>query len=362
MLNPRVQILIGSNRATGLLALPFANQCKINLSLKEMTSTCTISLAKKINIRNSQYNSSRALQDVVRGGQRVRVYARYDQESTDENFKRLEFAGWVRNINPQVPMEIECEDEMYILKRHEVAPKVFKGGKVSDVVKYIVQDIVVQGHAGHYVLDVLDSALGGAFAITRDENTAAKVLAKIEEVYGLKSNFRFKEVEGQVQNILMVGTQYMSTQGGAAVRYVLNRNVITNSLSYTRASDKQIRVRVSSRQADGKAITAKFRGDNEGDTKELQIPGLTQAQVEEYAKRLYEESKVDSFEGSITTFGLPVISPGMLAYVQAPDYEINETTNYVDEVQTSIGVEGYRREITLGPRLSQNNQLTLIAQ
>jgi hypothetical protein len=362
MLNPKISILIGSNRATGLLALNFVNQCKISLSLKEMTSTCIITIAKKINIKNSAYNASRALQDVVRGGQRVRVYARYQQESKEESFMRLEFAGWVRNINPAVPMEIECEDEMYVLKRHEVQPRVFKGGKVSDVVKYITQDIVVQGHAGHYVLDVLDSSLGGVFSITREENTAAKVLAKIEEVYGLKSNFRFREVDGQVQNILVVGTQYMSTQGGAPVRYQLNRNVISNSLSYTRAADKQIRVRVTSRQADGKSLTAAFRGDNEGDTKELQIPGLNQAQVEEYARRLYNESKVDSFEGSITTFGIPVITPGMLANIQAPDFEINETTNYVDEVETTIGVDGYRREIVLGPRLSQNNQLTLIAQ
>lgn len=363
MLNPTVQILIGKTPAEGIINIPFVNECEINLNLKEMTGTCVIRIAKKINIRNSKLNSLKPLQDVVKGGDRIRVFARYDQENADPQFKRLEFAGWVRNINPTVPMEIECEDEMYILKRHEVEPKSFAGGTIKDVVKYIVKDIVMQGHPGGYVLDVLDSSLGGVFSITREENTAAKVLAKIEEVYGLKSNFRYRELDGQVQQILMVGTQYQSQTASAPVYYSLNKNVIENNLSFTRADDKQIKVRVTSRQADGKVITAKFRGDSEGDTKELQIPGLTQAQVEAYAKRLYEESKVDSFEGNIVTFGIPVIFPGMLANIKAPEFEIKETTNYVNEVKISIGVDGYRREVILGPKLSNgSNQLTLLAQ
>jgi phage protein D len=199
------------------------------------------------------------------------------------------------------------------------------------------------------------------FTITRDENTAAKVLGKIEEVYGLKSNFKIRPTDNAVRLELIVGLQYEAADR-ELVKYELNRNVIANSLVFTSEDDKQVRVKVTSRQEDGKVLTSQFRGDSEGDTKELQIPGLTQAQVEAYARRLYEESKVDSFEGSMTTFGLPKVTTGALVNIATKDFELKETTNYVDEVSTTIGVNGFRREVTLGPQLKNSGNLNLVAQ
>jgi hypothetical protein len=353
MLNPAIEIEIDLAEGA-ILQIPFANQVEVMQSLKEMTGTCIIRIAKKVLVGNRDIAFRKPLQEVLKGGMAVRVWMRYEQGPELEfNQKNLEFVGYIRNVNPTIPMEIECEDEMYKLKRKEIEPRIFSGGTVIDVIRYITQG---EG----YRLNVLNSSLGGAFSITRDENTAAKVLGKIEEVYGLKSNFRLKNEGDKTFIELVVGTQYEAADR-EVVKYALNKNVIDNSLVFTSADDKQVKVKVTSRQPDGKVLTSAFRGDSDGDSKELQIPGLNQAQVEAYARRLYEESKVDSFEGSMTTFGVPRVTPGMLANVKTEDFELKETTNYVDEVKVSFGVGGFRREVTLGPQLRQSGSLRLVA-
>jgi hypothetical protein len=353
MLTPQIYIEI--ELATGVvLQMDFCGEVRVAKSLKELTQTCTITQAKRILISGKDIGFNKPLQETIKAGNFVRVWMRYAEENEDYGIKSLEFVGYVRNINPQVPIIIECEDEMYKLKRTEVAPKTFLGGTVQDVLVYMF--------GNKYILNVVNSSLGGAFAITRDENTPAKVLKKIEEVYGLKSNFRYTERNGKLEQELRVGTQYQAEQTLPIVKYKLNRNVIENSLSFTSADDKQIKVKVTSRQPDGKVLTSRFMGDGEGDSKELQIPGLSQEQIEAYAKRLYQESKVDSFEGSMTTFGLPRIEPGQLAEVDTVDFELVKTTNYADEVVTTFGTGGWRREVTLGPQLRDSGNLRLVAQ
>lgn len=349
----------------GFLYIDYVHEVEINKSLKEMTGTCTIRLPKNIMVGNRDVSFRKPLGEVVKGGDAVRVWMKYAQEGGGKTENRLEFAGFVRNVNPTVPLEIECEDYMYKMKRKEVSPKTFSGGNLMQVIKYITEGLPLE-------YEVVDTAIGGAFSITKDEPTAGKVLAKIEEVYGLKCTILTSEYgvkppyfhgNNKPKFTLVVGMQYQASGNSTPVKYKLNQNVIENDLSFTRAEDKHIKVKVSSRQADGKVITSQFKGDEEGDTRELQIPGLTQAQIEAYARRLYAESKVDSFEGSMTTFGIPAIFPGMLAQVDTEDFELKQTTNYVDEVKVSFGMGGYRRQITLGPQLrDSSNQLTLLAQ
>ncbi|MCO5253357.1 MAG: hypothetical protein M9892_03210 [Bacteroidetes bacterium] len=368
MLNPEIAIMINLQDGA-FLYIDYVHEVEINKSLKEMTGTCTIRLPKNIMVGNRDVSFRKPLGEVVKGGDAVRVWMKYAQEGGGKTENRLEFAGFVRNVNPTVPLEIECEDYMYKMKRKEVSPKSFSGGNLMQVIRYITEGMPLE-------YEVVDTALGGVFYITKDEPTAGKVLAKIEEVYGLKSTILTSEYgveppyyhgNGNGNNkpkfTLVVGNQYQASGNSVPVKYKLNQNVISNDLSFTRAEDKQIKVKVSSRQADGKVITSQFKGDEEGDTKELMIPGLTQAQIEAIAKRLYAENKVDSFEGSMTTFGLPAIYPGMLAHVETDNYELKQTTNYVDEVKVSFGMGGYRRQITLGPQLrDSSNQLTLLAQ
>jgi len=314
----------------GIIEIPFAHTIEITSSWKEYTDTCSIKMAKKIRVKGASFDST-PIQEVIKAGDKVEVKLSYDG-----NYK-TEFLGYVNRVHPKAPLEIECQDAMWILKTGTARAKVFQGGSILDVVKHI---------APGYTYDVLDSSLGGNFIITSDEPTPLKVLKKIEEVYGLKSTFRIQDGIP----VLVVGKQYLNAVNTEVVSYVLNENVIDNNLQFKGADDVMINVRVRSRQTDGKVLRSEFKGDGSGDLKQLSIPGLSQAEVEAAAHRIYDQSKVDRMEGSFTTFGLPVITNGQIAEIDTKQTELTKARYYVDTVVTTFGVDGYRRNIELGAK------------
>jgi hypothetical protein len=166
-------------------------------------------------------------------------------------------------------------------------------------------------------------------------------------VYGLKSCFAIINNK----QVLLVGTQYSGTLG-QAVNYRLNKNVISNDLRYVRKEDNLVKVQVTSLQPDGSRIEAAFKGDNQGDSKTFSTPGLTQAQCEEYARRLYEQHKTDRLDGSLTAFGVPFALKGARLNITAADGEVEDGSYIADDVNVIFGINGYRRVITPGPKLT----------
>jgi hypothetical protein len=325
--------LLSSQIAIGEFMFDFVTNVNIKQSLKEFTGTCTITIPKRINARKKANFPFIPIQQQIKPGDLVYVWLGYDGRL------RLEFKGYVKQVNPKVPLEIECEDEMYVLKRTKVAPKKVSG-KLSDLIKYIAPN--------HYKDAVIfDTELGGSFLVGMDDSdNAVKVLEKVEEVYGLKSSFTL--INGAP--ILCVGTQYVARATSKPVKYILTQNVIENDLQFVRAEDLKISIEAKSRQSTGKVLTAKFKGDKDGDTRSFACPGLSQEQLEKTAKELYKKAKTSKYDGTITTFGIPFLVAGMRAELEALEYEITKTTNYVDEVEINFGTDGFRRIGTIGPK------------
>ncbi len=318
----------------GELKINFCADVVINHSLKDYTNTAVIKFPKKILVNKKDKWANKPIQDVIKAGDPVTINLGYNGKM------RIEFIGYVRNVNPKIPLEIECEDDMYILKRLPVSPKRITG-TLSDLVKYIAPDYIKSAI-------VLDTQLGGPFTVGMDDSdTALKVLQRVEEVYGLKSTFILKDNTP----VLCVGTQYTAMAGTKAIKYIINDNTIENDMEFVRADDLKITVTAKSLQTTGKTLTAKFKGDKDGDARKIAIPGLSQGELENVAKRLYEKTKVSKMDGSITTFGMPYIIAGMRANIDCKEFEIKQTENYADETEVRFGPQdGYKRTITLGPK------------
>lgn len=321
MLRLSCKIVIGS------LVFSAVHQLEIESSIADKTSTCIIRLAKRTNVVNGQTFEVKPIQDVIKRGDRVEVYLGYD-----DNLK-LEFLGYVRAVQPKVPLAIECEDEMFVLKQTEVAPKVFNGGNISDVIKYIAPAVKA---------DILDSSLGGTFKILNDSPTALRVLEKIDEVYGLKSSFFLKDN----QPLLVVGLQ--NSQKYGEVQYDLQRNVIDNALVYQDSEDVRVKVKASSLQADGTTIKETI-GDQDGDVKTFAAPGLTREQLKQYATRIYRQSKDSRFDGDLNAFGIPFCQKGFTVLLTGE--EVGSVAHQVESCRVTFGVNGFRRRISLGVKV-----------
>lgn len=325
--------LLTSHIYIGELEFDFVAGISIRQSLKEATNTATITIPKRVRVNKYENKEYKPIQEIIKAGDAVRIELGYDGKN------RVEFVGFVKQVNPKVSLEIECEDQMYVLKRLKVAPKKVTG-KLADLIRYV---------AGDYYRNaiLLDTELGGPFLVgTDDSDTAMKVLEKVEEVYGLKSTFIL--INGTPT--LCVGTQYTALSTSKPVKYILNENVIDNDLEYIRSEDVKISVQAKSRQSNGKVLTAKFKGDDDGDSRSISVPGISQSQLEQMAKDLYLKAKAAKFDGGMTGFGLPFAMAGMRAEITGIEYEVKNTVNFIDEAEITFGTDGFRRRITLGPK------------
>lgn len=321
----------------GALVFDFIHEVEIETSLRDKTDTAIIKQAKKVFIRTASDYNSKPAYEVIKRGDAVEIYLGYDGKLN------LEFKGYVKQVNPKTPIEIECEDEMFVLKQRLVNPKVFIGGKIEEVIKYACPG---------YQYEILNTSLGGNFIIGDDQPTAVKVLEKIEEVYGLNYTFRLST---EAKPVLVVGRIYSGSDlfNTPVVNYVLNKNVIENNLEYISKEDNLVKIEAVSLQSNGKKLRSIFKGDPQGNiVKRFSIPGLTQAELDEEARELYRKSKVDRFDGDFTSFGFPFVKKGQRVFIQDDNggKELAPTTNYVDKVSVRFGVSGFRRTISLGEK------------
>ena len=126
---------------------------------KLMTSIATIKLA---NVKALLTDANKK----INVGDEVKLSLGYNGDN------KLEFTGYVSEIQPTSPITIECQDEMWKLKQAEYK-ETFKGKKLKDVVKAI---------ALGYELD-LSACPDNSGDFVFSNTTRYKALEKIKEEY-----------------------------------------------------------------------------------------------------------------------------------------------------------------------------------
>lgn len=245
-----------------------------------------------------------------------------------------EFEGYVQRISTDDgSIELHCEDGIY-LTRKAIDDKVFTNATVSDIINYIANQI------GGISVNC-DVTIGyDSFVISRA--TGYDVLDKIQE--DTKANIYMKGKE------LNVHYPYVERLGD--VTYDFQRNVEKSDLTYKRAEQRKFQVEVESIGKDGKRIVETV-GTTGGDKRTKKVYGITSREAlkkigeNELSKLVY-----DGYEGSLTGWLRPILTPGYSAKVKDPDYPEKEGSYYVVAVTTSISSSGGVRKVQLGRRLN----------
>ncbi len=121
-------VICRTNIELGKYIYPYICEVKIESSWKTLTDTCTISLPKL----TTHKQSGLAAQSLIHVGDEAVVSFGYEDRLHER------FRGFVMAIKPNMPMEFNCEDKMWELKRKSVANKSWRAGvKVKDVLEYI---------------------------------------------------------------------------------------------------------------------------------------------------------------------------------------------------------------------------------
>lgn len=325
---------------TQKILFDYCNQIEIKTSCKNLTDTAVVKVPRKMSWKG------KPLTDFISRGDKISIAIGYEEYGIVTLFK-----GYIKSIENNLPLEINCENEMYNFKQLNVpAEKI----KKFDLKKYIQQ------YGDGIPVDIAEDLSFGSMNIT-EEMSLSEALDRIMQTYTY--------VRGYFQDGIfkaILSTKRWSDSKKPIV-FDPTRNMISDSLKYTVADDLKIGVKAVSIQRDNKqleafapskafTVTTNKKGKKTykirsgwSQRQEFCPQCTTQKEVQDYADKRAAEYITDKMEGSITTFGVPLVRKGDMVQLKDTERKERDGKKFVaDGVDYSFGTSGYRQKITLG--------------
>lgn len=390
----KVSVDFPSRSAT--LNFNFVNEFESSDSWRDLTNKGKLILPKNLYYRD-QNNKLQPLKGtninmggfssnapLLLRGDSVTIIAGY--KFFDPNHREIEitntmFTGYITKVHSKIPIEIELQDNMYLLKQTPMAVQTFrKTNTLEDILKTIVAACNKVNGTSFTTREVIkDGAtktyLNVQFPVVTE--TAAEVLYRLQKTFGLEFYFRGNELRG--------GTLIYIESEAKTLPFEFQKNIISDELEYSRKEDVKLSciarntITVSEGVCkDGTAKTKRKRlevlvtiidkptadgkyylqreikiGDvqpqnNDGERHDFH--GLTGTTIDQLAANAYEKLKIyyyTGFKGTFTTFGLPFIRQGDNVTITDPILPERNGTYKVKEVDYKGGVAGLRQTIKL---------------
>ncbi len=297
----------------------------VRRSINEMTSTATIELPKSLKFPDQTTNVS----DRLKRGDRVAIQLGYDGDN------QTEFTGYVRSLDLSIPIVLQCEDEMYQLKKRVLNPKSWAKATLKDVVSYVC--------SGYEVIYTDENINLGSFQIGNDVS-AAQVLAEIKRSYGLTFFFKGK--------VLYSGFPFDLVPSTTNYVYDFQKNVAENQLEYKTADDNKLKVKAISHLPDGKVLTVWIPSqDAEGDIRTLNFSELNESELKVYAQQELKRFNYHGYAGTVTGFGQPFLHEGDSVTLRDNLFPERKGKYLIDAIEVVFGKQGFRRICTIGRKL-----------
>lgn len=321
MLRPNIDIRI-KNDQDKVLFFDYCHLVEVESSWKDLTNRATIVLPRKIKALGTD-----KVNELIQAGNEVVIRAGYDGELVDE------FKGYVTSVSSKIPVTIECEDLMWKLKQTSIT-KTLKSVTLSNLLADILPADVPYQASSQTVGKVRYSKM-----------SVAKILDDLKKKQGIVSYVRMGK--------LYVGEAYpvaWRSDPNYTVNYAFTHNIISNDLTFKHKKDVKVKVKAISRHSNGKDVTVIYPSDDSD--RELHTyhahNGLNKTELKKIAERNYDKFVYDGFRGGIKVFGAPYCDHGYVADITDTEYPERSGKYLIDKVVMYFGVNGYKRELTLG--------------
>jgi hypothetical protein len=305
----------------------YAESVQIQSSWQTLGDTCIIKLP----------NFKQNLEKHIQIGDAVKVYLGYDGNNN------LEFEGYVSKIGASVPLEIFCEDKVFLLKRHTFEGRLFQNATLKQVLNELLQSLQTQTNTSLSITQkgLADIQLGN---IRIGKASYAEILQKLKEEYLFVLYFR--------PEYLYSGLPYLEYEGESPEKLDFSKNIVdATSLSFRRKEEVKIKVKAVSFLPNNEKITVEA-GDVDGELRTIFTRGETNAQkLKIWAEQQLQLLKYEGYSGNITTFGLPFLQHTHGIKIIDSHYPERSGVYIIDKVKTSFGVRGFRREIEIGKKI-----------
>lgn len=291
------------------------------------------------------------------------------------------FTGFISKVYSKTPIEIDVEDNMWLLKQTPLPNRTFAETDTLETMLQWICDYTNKYHGTGITYKANSKTFFGQF-ITYNE-TAAQVLARIKSSYGIISYF-----QGDVLNCGVL-VQYPSTvknhifhmngengnvpADGQELDYQRKDDIVLSAIAHNTITEK-----TGSQTKDGKDKTKKkrievlvtFRNDrvesrvieageripesDEGERREFYYPSAkTEAELIELATAELQRYYYTGLRGSYSAFGLPHVSHGDMCKIYNPEFPEQEGIYRTKKVIRYGGPGiGLRQEIHIDYRIN----------
>lgn len=303
---------------------------EITKSVEELSDTAVIKLPTRFKIR--QNGVQKYTEEAIKVGDKVTITLAYEGK-----YSGVEFTGFVKKISPKIPIEIHCEDAMWLLRRKNIN-KSWGKTSIKEIVQEVIKNTPLQMSRFMQDQDVpLDKW------IVRNAN-GAQVLESFRKDL---AQTVFIDDEGK----LYVGLQQL-TNIGETVVYDLNYNLVENNLEFKSKDERRIKIKYNYMNPATNTKESIEIGDADGEQKEFTTSVVSdKKQLEAMANAELEKLKYDGFDGDVVSFLVPFATRGMKAKLIDEEHLNREGNYFIKKVVTTFDTGGARRKATLGNRL-----------
>ena len=326
MLKLRSEVTIVGDQTWVFTAL---SSCGIVEDTGNLTDTCVIELPKKISWQGNDIGT----RPPIKRGDKITVKLGYTPPgmSPQDSDLKVRFVGYVRRVDAKAPVKIECEDGMFLLKIEPAKQKGFSRISLKALIDFLLDETGIKYHLIDKDIDL------GPYRITRP--TIAQELNELKRERGLKAYFR--------GSVLYVGYDY-DYDWKNKESFVHTKNIITEELEFRRAEDIRLGVRATSVDRQNRRIKVEL-GDKDGEQMEVFAYNLKHDALKIFAEKALDRYKYTGYQGSIETFGEPMVHKCDVAHIEISDG--NQGDYLIKKVEVNFGTSGYRQKVELGPVL-----------
>lgn len=217
------------------------SEVEIIKSIEELSDTATIKMPSKFIVR--QNGEEKLVENALKVGDKVSIKLGYE-----EKYEGVEFTGFVVAIGSKIPLEIKCEDAMWLLRRKNITHAFNDKTPLKTILQKVVENTEIE------LSDKIPNVEVEKFIIRNANGT--QVLQKLKEHLALSI---YLDSEGK----LYAGLEQLNNLHKEAI-YDLNYNLVENNLEYKTAEQKRLRIKYTYMDSKNKKKSVEV-GDKDGE-------------------------------------------------------------------------------------------------
>lgn len=312
----------------GSIELSQVESIQTENTINSLMDTATIILPRELRLNNTTDLREKHLLDYIQKDMPVSISFGYNGDLQQE------FTGYVTTVGAEIPVVIECEDEMTKLKKTKKYNLSFEQIKLEDLLKQI---------APGYSIEASEISLG---KLNIENATAYEIFEDLRK-FGIKCWF-----EGKT---LKAGT-LLQLASGKKHDFEFGRNIRESSdLKYVEKDKKEIRVKaISLQKGTSEKVVYEF-GENVNGERTLHAPlNLSQSELKQWAEDYYNNIVFDGYEGNVDGWCVPRTKAGDTLSLTDPNYPKGERDGnfLIESVVTDVNaLEGIKRSNQISIKL-----------